>query len=1050
MEQVLPQDLASVDDPGDVNDFDDRDELLLTPSRNSFNPLARYVTTSSAKKKKVKETDCKFCHSNLTGKEFFTHLESRKYCRILYMKLSKVKSFEKLVVKIFSCEMCHELKKMDLKKHLRKNISCFKKYQRKFGVTDLEIIHKKVMALRRSTTVSRSIAARKLETAKRQSKLIEDNRKKTVTSSINDYRDSIMLSNYRLCISCRSNFGEYSARQVKDGEELFETLNLDDSDTETRNLRRFGKFFICNNCNKGPREDEDNLDKVAKIGEVSAGDTIMFFPEDNEVDGNTEVQLTRIDIMLPISSGAIEEGQKKFNPDSDIIRKVFENKPIKKSTLAGIYDIEAKKYQQVLVGGDKFTATIKDNDSKTLAHVEKIQSVIRVTGSDQWYRTVAEDMKHRQEQFGSLFLTVKLDLPQTKPEIIATCLLQEGFVITVDKLGSCTGEYKIVYKVHLDHNNEKDCDKECLNKVDLKEYLDDVGFNYFDLGNKYVGTYVNSVHQKLTSFARCIVQAPSSGLFSENFFLMVVFNSSGEASIIGAIWPEVLDVINLEISEHNGQLKNKRNLIEFVEKNFSAMKDSRLLRSAFNLSEDDANYLSSLVHEHQFHICNDEDCSSCSSSELPSLETDIKQPCSNYNLEASKDLVKIMKEKLKTMSMEDKKTLSTSSWLDNVWQEVSGELSENMEFLTVLFHEEEVKIQFEIDEDLTESFDKYDDSPLTAVYHYAISRSVEHHGEAVLKRLWIADSFTQTYNPFILKANSPSVVKLSNSTNYFESLLFGERRTEIVDGIDPKLYFTHKLVSLAEAVFLTDKTKKKIVSSTTVEFVNAKPNRKVTFKKVYEPSEENFQLQGSFEQYQLVDSNISRHFKRQNGNLILAETCSWYDYVGSEKSKELSMTYASSEIPGSETECVCGDETLPAFIICTNGDVLKKRKKMKVLTFPKPRSKYDEMYSKCLLFLPIMSEEELLDQNLEERFGELNEEGDKSIVRYNEQKFFKMKVFETSSVREPHEEDLVNGEDALDCLLEALEDEVVEEAIDVEHHNEEQTLNSETVLDCLI
>ena len=1051
MQQVAHQDLASLHDPGERIDHDDRAELMLTPSRKSSNPLTRYITSSSAKKKKIKETDCKFCHLNFAGEgeQLFKHLKSENYCRTLYMKWAKAKSFESLIVKIFSCEMCHELKRIDLKKHLRNNLNCFKKYQRKVGGDkDLEGVHKKVLALKRSTHSSRSDEARKLEYSKRKTKMDEEKQRRTVTTSLNEYRDSILLSNYRVCVTCRTNFGEYSGRQVKDGEELFETLKLD---PDTRKLRRFGKYHICNNCNTEETEVEENIDKVTTIGEISTGDTVKFFPKDDEVDGNAEVDQTKIVIMLPKTIGAIDECQNELKPDSDAIKKVYKNKPMKKSTITGIYEVEAKKYQQALDGGGKFYATFKDFDYKILAHVEKVENDFKITGSDRWIKNVATDMKHRQEQFGSIFLTVKLDLPKMSPEIIATCLLQEGLVLTVDKLGSCTGDYQIVYKIHLDHTSEKDCDEECLHQVDLKEYIDNVAYRVSDLGNKNVGTYVSSVHQKLTSFARCIVQAPASGLFSENFYLMIVFNSSDEASIIGAIWPEGLDDTNMDLAKHNGEITNKRKLIEFVEKNISAMKDSRVLRSSFNLSEDEAKDLSILVHEHQFHVCDAEDCLLCSSCELPSLETNIKQACSNFNLEASKELVKIMEDKLRTLSIQDKKTLSTSQWLENVWQQVVGEISHNFEYFTISFHDEDNEIVFEIDEDLTESLEKYEVSPLTAIYHYAISRSVELQGEAVIKRLWIADSFTQTYNPFFLKANSPSVVKLCNSTKEFESLLFGERRYESEDEVDPKLFFTHKFVSLAEAVSLTDKTKKKFKSSTQVEFVNAKPNRKYTVKKVSEPSEDNCKLEDSDELFEIVHSNISRHFMRRNGDLlVLAETVSWYDYVGSEKSKELSKTYDSLEIPGSDVECLSGNGTLPAFIVCNNGDVLKKRKKKKLLTFPRLKSSFEEMYSKCLLFLPIKSEEVLLEPNLKERFTELNEEGNATIVESNEKKFFKMKVFKATAVKDSNEEEVINGEGALDCLLEVLDEEIDDETTPVKDPNEEEFIHSEGALDFLL
>ena len=1031
-------------------------ELPLTPTRESNSQLTRYITSSSAKKKKVKETDCKFCHSNFSGEQLFKHMKSEKNCQTLYMKWFKVKSFESLVVKLFHCEMCYESKKIDMRKHLRTNWSCFKKYQRKSGEKDLEDVYKKVLALRRSNLSrsnlsSRTSEARKLENEKRKKK-DEENQCKSLSTSLNEYKDSTLFANYRVCVKCTTNFGEYSGRQLKETEELFKTLQLENPEPDTLKLRRFGKFYLCSNCNRDENDIKENNDKVTRIGEISDGDVLKFFPKDEEIDGNAEVEETKIVVMLPKSSEALKKSKKDSKPDSDLMRKVYQNKPLKKSTIAGIYEVEALKYQQAVDGSQMFHATFKDFESKTLAHVEKLQSDLRVSGSDSWRNNVVVEMKHRREQFGATFLTVKLDLPKTSPEIIATCLIQQGLVLTVDKLGSSTGSYEIVYKVHANHTSDKDCDKDCL-QVDLEEYIENGAYNFSDIFNKNVGTYVHSVHQKLTSFARCIVQAPASGLFSEKFYLMVVFNSSDEASIIGAIWPKALDEINIDLAKDNGECANNRKLIEFVEKNISAMKDPRVLRSSFNLSEEHAQELSSLVHEHQFHVCDEETCSSCSSCELPSLETIIKQACSNVNHKASKELVEIMKNKLKTLSIEDKITLSTSQWLEHVWEQVSGEISHDFELFTISFHDENVDISFEIDEDLTENLEKYEASPLTATYHYAISHSVQLQGEAVIKRLWVADSFIEAYNPFFLEANSPCAVKLCVSIEEFESLLVGdarERRFESEGEVDPNLFFTHKFVGLAEAVSSADKTKRKFKSSTQVEFVNAKPSRKHTFKKVSEPSEESFKLEGSEEHFKIVDNNISRHFMRRNGDLILAESCAWFDYVGREKSEELSKAYESLEIPESDVECVSGSGNLPEFLICSNGDALKKRKNKKLLTFPKPKSSFEEMYQKCLLFLPLKTEVVLLEPNLKDKSSELNEKGDSTLVEYNEKKFFEMKIFKATTEKETNGDNISDREGVLDCILDVFDDENDEETTAVGEPNENQLMYGEDALDCLL
>ena len=166
------------------------------------------------------------------------------------------------------------------------------------------------------------------------------------------------------------------------------------------------------------------------------------------------------------------------------------------------------------------------------------------------------------------------------------------------------------------------------------------------------------------------------------------------------------------------------------------------------------------------------------------------------------------------------------------------------------------------------------------------------------------------------------------------------------------------------------------------------------------------------ERYELLVDPISRHFNRLNTSdgLLLIETCAWFDYVGEEKSIELSETYRNCEIPRSNEPSVCSKDNLPEYILCTNGDVLKKRKKRKIVIIPSTKTKREEMYLKSLLYLPIRSEQELQGHHCLTRFEEVDRENQALVVQLNERKMFPKKVFELRRV------------DLLDDLLDALEE----------------------------
>ena len=1041
-----------------------RQVLGASPRRQ--NPVNKYNQSGSAKKKKVKDSPCQFCRVCVRdGSELVNHLQRNQTCAKLYLRIHKVKNFDSLLLKLYSCIVCYTTKQMDFKKHLGRNEMCLLEYQRKMDEEDISKIHKKVLALKRAAIPSRSKAARGLDYEKQKKSRDDAKLNKTMTGSLNDFRDKTMYSNYRKCALCLSNFGDYSARELKDHEEWFKELNLDCE--AKKSVRRFQKFFICNKCDKSSENVIDEGSEIIHLGENVEEDTILFFPDQNSDGFEVEtIEESKIKLMLPQNCDALDQIKdlKIIRGRAESIKKLYETEKFDRATVSAIYQNEVNKYKNIKVSGERYVACVKDFKKKLLSSVDKVVDSSRITCSSGWFSNLDQEMKHRQDQFGKFFLAVKFELPQTSPEVIATCLVQEGFVVSVDKKGSSTGESKISYLIHLDHSSSVDCSDECVNRIDLEEFLDRDVFDKGDLGNKFIGTYVSEVHQKLIAFVNCIVLAPASELLSQNHHLMLMYDCEGKAFIVGALWPDALNTINLNVALDNGELKEISELREFADRNLAASFDPRLLRAAFNVSEVEAVDLSKLVEKIQLHICEDELCPLCLTVDLPSLETKVKGCCSIKNSESAMRLKKLMLRRLERMPFEDKTSISTWDWLQRQWENVYGEMDDGLERIIISFEDEQEDIEFNVDQQLGEELEEFPLSPLTAVYQYAISRQTKDDiRKVVMKRLKIVDCYVKPFNPLYLKSlNSPVMVEITDNIEYFTRLV-SEIKGNNAEQVDPQLLFSHRLVSLAEGVSLMDKTKKRLKSSTTTEFVNIKPFRKICFKKVYEDSEENFKVDGSDDKFQIIPNNISRHFDRINGeDLLLAESSSWYDYVGAVKSQEISQTFSNCDVPLSDVKCVHSDSCMPEFLLCSNGDVLKKRKSQKILVFPKPRSDYVEMYGRCLLYLNVKKEEELLEPNLREKYMELHEDEQDTLVDFNEKQLFKMKV-RPKDKDEPLEvernEDEVdreepidvepNGEDdieqdgmMLDYLLEALDEvdsvgEDREDPIDVEPNGED-------------
>ena len=621
---------------------------------------------------------------------------------------------------------------------------------------------------------------------------------------------------------------------------------------------------MCNKCCDSDHVDKqaqfgDNNKEVVNMNKIVKGNKVLFVSASNEEEIDEEILETEICIMFPKNSQSTENVEQlhlvKGRPGQ--VGEINQAKSISMSNIKGMYENQLNKYKLNKEAGDRYVAVIKDVETKKLGDVSKVTDDFRITGSTGWFETQIKEVAYRQDQYGSFHLSVKLDIPKTQPEILGTALVQEGYVVSVDKIGLGSGELKVQFMVHLDHKSEDDCTDEC-DKMELEEFVEKNLFDVSSLGNKHIGTYIFSVHQTLHSFAKHIVEAPSSGLCADNYKLMIVFDVHGNASIVGLVWPNGMEAFNLALAQKMDMSIIKTDLIDFIERNVSATGEPTLLRSTFNLSEEEALGLSSLVIKNQFHHCDDDNCQVCLFTNLPSLETVVKESCSYNNLEATMRLKTLMKLRLKALPFQLKKRLTTFQWLESVWSEVIGEITDDDKKIVISFEEDIIEV--EIDERLTAYLEEYSLSPLTATYHYALScLSCQDESQVVLKRMRVIDCYIEPFNPLYLKSFTSAVsIAVVNNAKKFEKFL--SRSEQFVDEeplADHKLIFSHKITSLSEAVSLTDKNKQRVKSNTVEVFVNAKPNRRIIVKKVSGDSPNNFTLEGCTEQYQIMSSILT-------------------------------------------------------------------------------------------------------------------------------------------------------------------------------------------------
>ena len=994
-------------------DQDDTQEVLLPPmiTRNvtrlqqrNQSPLKRYMTSSTAKRKQIKQSHCKFCESNIPASSLIDHLkrERNKRCFFFYSKMYQVTTFESLVAKLFSCEMCYNQERIDFRKHLKKNRGCLAKFRKKFQVEDIGKIQMKMMAIKRKTFPSRS-----------------NQYGKTISQFLNEYRENVSLGNFKLCVQCHSNFRKYGAKVITENDEMFERLKL--SSEENKTLRRFEAYYICNSCLKAEEDSKNNEELKCNLSLYEEHENVAFFPSTEALsEAGMAITKRHVKIWYPYTIDAVEESS-KFNDNKlkiESVSNMYKTEDVDTSDISSLYHVEYKKYQSIKEKNNLYTGIIDSSTTRRVINIQEITNCSKIAGSKDWFNVHATRMKDWQEQLGLIHATILIDLPMDSPDIIATALIQKGIPVTIEKRGLGNGELELLYKVHLDHKSDTDCSSDCVNIVSLEEYITTTGFHIDEASYEYIGTYVSSCHEKIISFTRSIIEAPASGLFSEDYQLYLSFDDRGKASILGCFWPHDLKDVNENIALTNGDLSvYEEELVRFIDQNISCSGDPRFLRTRFNISESEANDLSDIVLSKQFHkICTEiETCEYCSCPPFPSMETIVKQNCTGKNYEASKVLLGRIRLKLKSLSLEERENLKTWNFLQDIWTNVDGEISENGELLILTFESEDDDLEFEVNDVLTKYLGKYKDSPKTGVYHYALSCFGYGDGSSiVLQRLWIVDTCILPFNPLHLKANkSTTVISIGTDSNLFGKLFLPRNgHNTHIEAMNPATPLTHRLISLAEAIAISDSKIKMVQSSTKEQYVNAKEKRSVLLKKAKDDVDSPFICDENDERYELLVDPISRHFNRSNTSdgILLVETCSWFDYVGEEKSKELSETYRNCEIPRSNEPSVCSNENLPEYILCTNGDVLKKRKKRKIVIVPSTKTKREEMYLKSLLYLPIRSEQELQGPDCTARFEEVNRDKQALVVELNEKRMFPKKMLELSRV------------DLLDDLLEALEE----------------------------
>ena len=840
---------------------------------------------------------------------------------------------------------------------------------------------------------------------------------------INNYKTQTSFSNIYKCCVCKCNILESSSEVVEESTDM--DLNRED--------RRFEKWHKCKTCTIGNGVNEDgNLPAAPiEIGTKISLNKLMYYPvlencmlnsfepndnievgdnDDRSVDSDENPALDALIELLDAESQQLNDNQADnnegngdheeikyvtvFSPNSSKIDSLFRNKiqchsnlqkiiysgsEFQQEKISIMYSNQVNKYLSKV---NFFNGTIA-NQEQRLIHIESCSNDHQIRGSDRYNSQIFEDLTVRMSQLGQFCLKIAIHLNPSNDETLASALLQQNSVVSVSLNGDQTNHLQRSYFVH-SHSSETDCQNNC-DKVPLADYLQIDDNITKHLKNKLVPTFLLTATKKMEEIVT-IIRCTSSPLHSEDYFFQLVFHLNGNITIQGILWPVMFRAYNVAVAEKSfsGEidLEIEKKLLKDIEESVFTTSDLQQLSAKLKLSPEAVDDISTKVQTYQVHT--DSNCRNCVLLELPSLETlmtrDLESSENSYYLRRFLD---ILLGFLRGLSDFGKQNLTVMEWLEHIGEERIEDQVINDEKFSIKLNNE--VLDFVKDDYMLSMLEKWrDESPIIALYQYCISQSKFGYQTVLIKRTYIRDCFTHPFSSVLLEAE--------NSTQTVEPVFGTMDLSKKLEGRDNNSTYymnNHSEVSLAEFISFMDQRRFRIISSRPLQYVHTLPQSKLFFKRIEQQTENSYSVETERNSsYELIETMVSRYFKRINGEkIMLSELCIWYEVLPEEKSVEIFQVYSQKvqQVEQSDVPTVNGTDRLPKYILCSNADVLELRKRPKILkhsTVEYLSSEYKFM--KVLLYLPLDNYEDLTEEVSEQLFEKLMDGSTVKLVEYNE------------------------------------------------------------------
>lgn len=119
-----------------ANLVQDNAHLLVSPNR--VTARLRHMTSSSAKRKMIKQSNCCFCRADCNNAlSLEQHLQQNEACFIKYSRRHHLKTMDGLLSLLFSCLFC-DAKVQRLSYHLQQKVRCQERYFERFDCNSIK------------------------------------------------------------------------------------------------------------------------------------------------------------------------------------------------------------------------------------------------------------------------------------------------------------------------------------------------------------------------------------------------------------------------------------------------------------------------------------------------------------------------------------------------------------------------------------------------------------------------------------------------------------------------------------------------------------------------------------------------------------------------------------------------------------------------------------------------------------------------------------------------------------------------------------------------